>query len=160
MNACSTLLGIQQLWNRFRNTTPGSCSSRVFFVNNYWMVSVTVVEWLKLPLVPVMVSVRFPTLALLPTFTVSVEVPEPVTEVGLKLALTRDPNPLTLRFTVPANPFTAVMVTVYWPEEFLLTVRVDGDAEIVKSGTGAGFTTRVTVVECTSEPLVPVMVTV
>jgi len=94
-------------------TTPGSCSSRVFFVNNYWMVSVTVVEWLKLPLVPVMVSVRFPTPALLPTFTVSVEVPEPVTEVGLKLALTRDPNPLTLRPTVPVNPFTAVMVTVY-----------------------------------------------
>ena len=60
-----------------------------------------------------MVSVRFPTLALLPTFTVSVEVPEPVTEVGLKLALTRDPNPLTLRPTVPVNPFTAVMVTVY-----------------------------------------------
>ncbi|HKF23976.1 MAG TPA: hypothetical protein VKE93_20555, partial [Candidatus Angelobacter sp.] len=70
----------------------------MFFVNNYWIVSVTVVEWLKLPLVPVMVSVRFPTLALLPTFTVSVEVPEPVTEVGLKLAFTRDPNPLTLRF--------------------------------------------------------------
>ena len=61
---------------------------------------------------PVIVSVRFPTVALLATLTVSVEVPEPVTEAGLKLALTRDPNPLTLRLTVPVNPFTAVMVTV------------------------------------------------
>jgi hypothetical protein len=31
---------------------------------------------------------------------------------------------------------------------------------MVKSGTGAGFTTRVTVVECTSVPAVPVMVSV
>lgn len=107
-----------------------------------------------------MVSVRLPGDALLPTLTVRVEVPEPVTEVGLKLAFTRDPNPLTLRPTVPANPFTPVMVTVYWPELPRLTVRVEGDAAMLKSGTGAGFTTSVTVVECTSEPLVPVMVRV
>ena len=35
-----------------------------------------------------------------------------------------------------------------------------GVAEMVKSGTGAGFTTNVTVVECTSVPAVPVMVSV
>ena len=81
-------------------------------VNNYWMVRVTLVECTRLPLVPVIVSVRLPTVAFLATLTVSVEVPEPVTEAGLKLAVTRDPNPLTLRPTVPANPFTPVMVTV------------------------------------------------
>ena len=59
-----------------------------------------------------MVNVRFPVDALLFTVTVSVEVPEPVTEPGLKLALTRDPNPLTLRLTVPVNPLTAPIVTV------------------------------------------------
>jgi len=107
-----------------------------------------------------MVSVRFPTPALLPTVTVRVEVPEPVTEDGLKFAETRPPSPLTLRLTVPANPFTPVIVTVYCPEVFRLTVRVDGDAEMVKSGTGAAFTTRVTVVECTRLPLVRVMVRV
>ena len=59
-----------------------------------------------------MVIVRFPRVALLETRIVRVEVPEPVTEVGLKLGVTRDPCPLTVRLTVPPNPFTPVMVTV------------------------------------------------
>jgi hypothetical protein len=59
-----------------------------------------------------MVSARFPLVALLLTLTRRVEVPEPVTDVGLKVAVTRDPNPLTLRLTAPANPFLPVMVTV------------------------------------------------
>ena len=70
------------------------------------------VAWLNVPLVPVMVSVRFPIAALRPTLTVRVDVPEPVTEVGLKLAVTREPNPLTLRPTAPANPFVPLIVTV------------------------------------------------
>lgn len=59
-----------------------------------------------------MVSVRLPLVALLPTLILRVEVPDPVTDVGLKLVVTRDPCPLMLRLTVPANPFTPVMVTV------------------------------------------------
>jgi hypothetical protein len=59
-----------------------------------------------------MVSVRFPAAALFPTLTVRFEVPEPVTEVGLKLADTREPNPLTLKFTAPANPLLPEIVTV------------------------------------------------
>ena len=59
-----------------------------------------------------MVIVRFPLVALLLTVTVKVELPEPVTDVGLKLPLTRDPNPLTLRLTAPVNPFCPVIVTV------------------------------------------------
>jgi hypothetical protein len=59
-----------------------------------------------------MVSARFPLVALLLTVILRVEVPEPVTEAGLNVPVTRDPNPLTLRFTVPENPFVPVTVTV------------------------------------------------
>ena len=44
------------------------------------------------------------------------------------------------------------------PVEPRVTLRLVGETEIVKLGTSAGFTTRVTVVECTRLPLVPVMV--
>ena len=81
-----------------------------------------------------MVSVRVPRVALLETRTDKVEVPEPVIEVGLKVGVTRDPCPLTLRFTVPVNPFTGEMVTVYEPVVPRVTANVDGDTEIVKSG--------------------------
>lgn len=59
-----------------------------------------------------MVKVRVPLVALLFTTTDKVDVPEPVTEVGLKVGVTREPCPLTLRLTVPLNPFTAPIVTV------------------------------------------------
>lgn len=76
------------------------------------MFRAAVVEWLRLPLTPVMVKVRVPLVALLLTTTERVEVPDPVTDVGLKDAVTREPNPLTLRLTVPVNPLTAPIVTV------------------------------------------------
>jgi hypothetical protein len=59
-----------------------------------------------------MVSVLFPLVADLATVIVKVELPEPVTEPGLKLVVTRDPIPLTLKLTLPAKPFTPAMVTV------------------------------------------------
>ena len=129
-------------------------------MQSYWMVSVNVVERLKLPLVPVMVKVRVPGVALRPTVTVRVELPEPVMDVGLKLVLTRDPWPLTLKFTVPAKPFSPVTVTVDVPLVLRDKVMLVGESEIEKSGVGAGLTTSVTVVECTRLPLVPVMVSV
>jgi hypothetical protein len=42
-------------------------------------------------------------------FTVSVEEPEPLTEVGLKLAVAPDGRPLAANVTVPVKPFTAVI---------------------------------------------------
>jgi len=126
----------------------------------YWMVSVNVVECTRLPLVPVIVSVRVPRVALLLTRTDRVELPEPVTDVGLKVGVTREPWPLTLRFTVPVNPLIAPMVTVVVPVVPRVTVMLFGESEMEKSGVGAAFTTSVTVVECTRLPLVPVMVTV
>ena len=55
----------------------------------------------RLPLVPVMVSVYVPVGVVVDVETVSVELPEPETDDGLKLAVAPVGNPLTLRFTVP-----------------------------------------------------------
>jgi hypothetical protein len=41
-----------------------------------------------------------------------VELPEPVTELGLKLPVAPLGNPLTLNVSVPLNPFKAVTVAV------------------------------------------------
>ena len=68
--------------------------------------------WLNVPLVPVMVSTLVPTPVLLRVETVKVDVPEPVTEVGLKVAVVRDGNPETLRLVAPLKPLTAAIVTV------------------------------------------------
>jgi len=59
-------------------------------------------------------------------FTVNVDEPEPVIEAGLKLALVRRGNPLTLRLTAPVNPLPAVTATVYAPLEPRDTVRLVG----------------------------------
>jgi hypothetical protein len=81
-------------------------------VSCYWTVRVAVVEWFRLPLTPVMVMVRAPRVARLFTVTVRVEVPDPVMDAGLKVPVTREPSPLTLRLTVPVKLFTAPIVTV------------------------------------------------
>lgn len=95
-----------------------------------------------MPLVPVMVSVE---LARLLEFTVSVEVPEPATDVGLNVPVAFRGRPVTVKFTVPAKPLSDAMFTVYVPLTLRVMVRVEGEAEIVKSG--AAVTTNVTVVE-------------
>jgi hypothetical protein len=110
------------------------------------MCSVTVVEWLWLPLLPVIVNVALvPEIPLRETVMVSVEVPGLLAGFGLNLALVCDGRPDTLRFT-GALPFTAPMVTVYWPVDERFTFRTDGDAAMVKSP-AAGLTVSDTVVE-------------
>jgi hypothetical protein len=52
-----------------------------------------------------MVRVEFPAGVELAVATVSVEEPEPLMGVGLKLALAPDGKPLALRATVTVNPF-------------------------------------------------------
>ena len=72
-----------------------------------------VAECVRLPLVPVIVSVEVPVGVLpLVVVTVIVEVPLVVTVAGEKLALAPVGKPLALSVTVPANPFSAPMVTV------------------------------------------------
>lgn len=75
---------------------------------------------------------------------VNVDVPEPVTDDGLKLAFERDGSPLTLKLTAPPNPPEPVTVMVVFPLEPCLTVNELGEAESEKL---AFETTRVTVVE-------------
>lgn len=85
---------------------------------------------------------------------VSVEEPEAVAGLGLKLALVFDSRPLTLRLT-ELDPLALVRVTVSVPREPRGIVKDDAEIERVKSG---GGTTTVTVVECVRLPLIPVMV--
>ena len=79
---------------------------------DYCTVSCTVVLCVLPPPVPVMVSTLVPTPVLLRVEMVSVEVPEPVTDVGLNVAVVRLGSPVTLNVTVLLNPFTFAIVTV------------------------------------------------
>ena len=63
-------------------------------------------------LVPVIVTVAGPTVAVFVAVKVIVLPAEPVTEVGLKLAVTPAGNPLTERATVPLKPLIAETVTL------------------------------------------------
>lgn len=65
-----------------------------------------------LPEVPVTVKMEVPVGAFLPGVTVSVDIPEPVTVAGLKLALVRFGSPETFKLAVPENPPVAVIVIV------------------------------------------------
>ena len=66
-------------------------------------ISVAVVECVRLPLVPVMVSVKEPVDAALEVEMLNIELPEPLIEVGLKLPVAPFGKPVTVRFTVPVK---------------------------------------------------------
>ena len=73
------------------------------------------VERCKLPLVPVMVNVNVPVgvFLLVPTLTVEFAGDGgTVTDAGIILQLLLAGQPVTLRLTVPENPFKAVTVPV------------------------------------------------
>ena len=72
--------------------------------------NVTCVVWLKLPLAPVMVNVYVPVGVEPLVVTLIVVEPDPLTEVGVKLAPAPDGKPLTLKPTVPENPPDGVTV--------------------------------------------------
>jgi hypothetical protein len=71
-----------------------------------------VAEWVRLPLVPVMVSVEVASGVVPLVVTVIVEVPLVVTVAGEKLALAPAGKPVALSVTVPVKPLNAPMVTV------------------------------------------------
>ena len=73
---------------------------------------VTVVLWTIVPLVPVTVIVELPGGVDVDVVTVIVELPEPFTEVGLKLALAPDGRPDALNVTVPLKPLSEPTFTV------------------------------------------------
>ena len=106
--------------------------------------SVTLVERARLPLVPVIVRVKFPACVVVLVVTSIVDDPEPVTVGGLKLALAPAGNPLTLKPTVPANPPDPVTVAVYDVFPPAVTVAEAGVAAMEKSPTIGAFTTSAT----------------
>jgi hypothetical protein len=59
-----------------------------------------------------MVSVYGPPAAAVPAFTVNVEVPEPVRDVGLKLAVAPEGSPDTLRATAELKPSSGLTLAV------------------------------------------------
>jgi len=100
--------------------------------------SVIVVECVRLPLTPVIVTVKVP-VGVCPALPVNVRVdvpvpPEPtVTVVGLKLALTPTGSVPVEREIVPLKPVNDVIVTVVDVEPDLGMVRLEGDALMLKS---------------------------
>ena len=90
----------------------GAAASEKFACAAAFTVKLTVALWLKLPLVPVMVSVEVAAGVELPVAIVSVDDPEPLTDAGLKLAVVPLGNPLAASVTAPVNPFCAATLTV------------------------------------------------
>jgi hypothetical protein len=96
--------------------------------------SVKAVECVAVPLVPVIVIVEVPGTALVVALNVSVEVPDPLIELGLNDAVTPDGRPLALKFTVPENGpagFTVMLIVALPPAA---TFCVVGVADSEKSG--------------------------
>jgi hypothetical protein len=72
---------------------------------------VAVIEWTRLPLLPVIVSGYVPAAVLAPVAIANDDEPEPVTDAGLKIAVAPEGNPLTARLIAPVNPFNALVLT-------------------------------------------------
>jgi hypothetical protein len=89
-----------------------------------------------MPLVPVIVSVNVPVLVLVVVEMVNVDVVVGVTGVGSEQVAPVG-QLVTLRATLPLNPFNAVTVTVDVVVPPWVTVTDDGAAATEKSGAGA-----------------------
>lgn len=107
------------------------------------------------PLVPVTVTVNDP--AVVPVIA-SVDVPDPEMLAALSVAVRLGSDAVALSETVPENPFNPVIVIVEVADAPAVKLTVAGFAVMEKSG--AGVTVNITVVVCTSIPLVPVTATV
>jgi len=91
---------------------------------------VTVAEWDRVPLVPVIVTVYDPADPL----QERLEVPEPDTLVGVRVQVKPVAGlMLEVKLTAPANPSSAVTVMVEVPEALARTVALIGLAAMVKS---------------------------
>jgi hypothetical protein len=102
----------------------------------FFTVSATGTECDGLPAasVPVTVMVEVPNGVEVEVAIVSVELPEPLIDAGLKLAVAPAGKPLTLRFTLSANPLEELTVMVEVPVLPRPTLIELGDAEMLKSG--------------------------
>jgi hypothetical protein len=118
----------------------------------------TVVVLVKLPEVPVMVTVAVPVVAAL--LAVSVKLLVPVVGFGLNKAVTPLGRPEADKLTLPLKPYCGVTVMVLAPDVPCGIVRVLGEAERLKFGTAVALTVSETVVVFIKLPEVPMTVTV
>ena len=107
-----------------------------------------------------MVTVRVPVVAREDALKVTVELPVPVMEVGLKVAVTPEGNPLAESDTAELNPFEMVLVIEDVPEPLLTIVTEVGLALRANVAPAGNVTVNVTVVVCVIAGLVQVPVTV
>jgi hypothetical protein len=110
----------------------------------------------RLPELPVTVTVAVPPVAVAEAVKVNVLVDVP--GFGLKLAVTPLGRPDAEKVTLPLKPFAGVIVIVLVPLVPCTRLKLPGDAEMVKLG--AAVTVRLIVVVWVMLPDVPVMVTV
>jgi hypothetical protein len=113
------------------------------------------VEFVKLPDVPVIVTVAGPGVATLLAITVSVL--EPVVGFGLNKAVTPFGKPKTDKPTLLLKPFCGATVIAVMPLPPCGIPKLFGDAKSVKFGPGVTVTETVAV--CVKPPTVPVTVT-
>src|ERR1700685_4820048 len=127
-------------------------------VDDEFTVSASLVVAVKLPEVPVIVTVADPVVAVLLAVRVSTLVPV----VGLvpNAAVTPLGRPDAASVTLPVNPFLSVTVIVLVPLLPWVTDRLLGESESVKLAVAVAFTVRETVVVAVRLPEVPVIVTV
>jgi hypothetical protein len=90
------------------------------------------------------------------TFNVRVDVPEPVIDDGLKVAVTSDGRPVAENATGELNPFDPVTVTT--TEPFCPQVNDSEPVETETAKLGSGATVSVTVDVCVTPPPMPVTV--
>jgi hypothetical protein len=109
-----------------------------------WTLRETVVLFVKVPEIPVMVTVTVPGVAVLLAINVNVLVL--VALVGLKEAVTPVGRPEADKLTLPLKPFCGAMVTALVPLAPCAIVTLLGEAESVKFAVGTAFTVRKTVV--------------
>ena len=119
-------------------------------------VSATVVEFAKVPHVPVTVTVAGPVIATL--LAISVNVLEPVVGFGLYKAVTPLGKPETDKVTLLLKPFCGATVIAVMPLPPCGIPKLLGDAESVKFGPGVTVTETVAV--WVKPPTAPVTVTV
>jgi hypothetical protein len=104
-----------------------------------------------LPLVPLIVMVRVPVVALLLSVIVMVELPAPVIEVGLKEIVVPLPCPDADSVIAEPKPPVTAVETVTCPELLLVTLMDVGDA-LMENPAVVPVTVRVNVAVCVIPP--------
>ena len=123
-------------------------------------VRLTVVVCVMEPPVPVTVMEYVPVTVDEPTVKVNVEGPDPgaAIEVGLNAAVMPVGRPDAESATAELNPPETLVLMVDVPVPPCAMETLVGEAEMVKSGTGAAVTVKLMVEVCVVEPPVPVTV--